>query len=324
MPEIEFLYWEDCPSHGPTLERLRQALDAAGVSALVRLIRVDSDEQARALRFPGSPTIRVDGVDLFPAPGAAYGLTCRVFHTPDGRVIPVPTVAMLLDALRSVLGRRPPEGEAAPVGPDAAGSRSAAAAPGPLPVGSRLIPFALRDADGRVRSTDDYRAARVLGVIFTCLHCPYALAWEDRLIQVQREYGPRGVQLLLVNPTDPRRHPEDSEENMRRRVRQRGYPFPFLANPGQEVARRYGATRTPEVFLFDDSRILRYHGAVDDSPEDPSAVRRPYLREALDALLAGNAPPDAETPVVGCRIVLTQQPQGQAHARTQEEQGAQH
>ncbi|MDR7509918.1 MAG: redoxin domain-containing protein [Armatimonadota bacterium] len=311
MFQIEFLYWEDCPSHEPALKRLRQVVEALGVRASVRVIRVDTDEQARALRFAGSPTIRVNGVDLFPAPGEAYRLTCRVFLTPDGRVTPIPTVAMLEDALRSALDRPPRAASTEPAdGGDAGGGHTLLA----LEVGSPLIPFTLRDAAGHRVGTDDYRSARVLGVVFTCLHCPYALAWEDRLIRIQRDYAGRGVQLLLVNPTDPRRHPEDGEESMRRRAQERGYPFPFLADPAQEVARRYGATRTPEVFLFDSAGILRYHGGVDDNSEDPAAVRHPYLRQALDALLAGRTPPLAETPVIGCRIVYGHAPGGRGRA----------
>jgi peroxiredoxin len=309
MHRIEFLYWEDCPSHDLALRRLRSVLDAVGVEEDVHVVAVTSDAQAQALRFPGSPTIRVDGVDLFPVADATYGLNCRVFHTPDGRVTPVPTVAMLEDAVRSALRRRSGAPEAArEAGPSAgAGGR----VPVALAVGSPLLPFALRGTDGRLHSTDDYRDARILGVVFTCLHCPYALAWEDRLIRIQRQYADRAVQLLLVNPTDPRRHPEDGEEHMRRRAQQRGYPFPFLADPGQQVAWRYGATRTPEVFLFDAARILRYHGAVDDAYEDPAAVQHPYLHQAVEALLAGRTPPHPQTPVVGCRISYSPLPPAQ-------------
>lgn len=172
----------------------------------------------------------------------------------------------------------------------------------PLALESRLIPFALKGTDGRVHRADDAAKAKVLGVIFHCNHCPYAQAWESRLIQVQRDYAGRGVQLVLINANDPVKYPGDSFEQMQRRAQDKQYPFPYLVDETQDVAKQYGATRTPEVFLFDEKRILRYHGAPDDNYEDVNAVRHPYLRDALDALLAGTPPKVRETKPVGCTI----------------------
>ena len=171
-----------------------------------------------------------------------------------------------------------------------------------LSLESRLIPFALPDTEGRLTRSEDFDAAPVLGVIFTCNHCPYAQAWEDRLIALQRAYAGRGVRFVLINANDPARVPDDSPERMRERARAKAYPFPYLFDATQEVARAYGATRTPEIFLFDAARVLRYHGAPDDNYEDPAAVRQPYLRDAVEALLRGAAPPVAETRPVGCTI----------------------
>lgn len=172
----------------------------------------------------------------------------------------------------------------------------------PIALESRLIPFALKGTDGRVHRADDAAKAKVFGVIFHCNHCPYAQAWESRLIQVQRDYAGRGVQLVLINANDPVKYPGDSFEQMQRRAQDKQYPFPYLVDETQEVAKQYGATRTPEIFLFDEKRILRYHGAPDDNYEDVNAVRQPYLRDALDALLAGTAPRIRETKPVGCTI----------------------
>lgn len=172
----------------------------------------------------------------------------------------------------------------------------------PIALESRLIPFALKGTDGRVHRADDAAKAKVFGVIFHCNHCPYAQAWESRLIQVQRDYAGRGVQLVLINANDPVKYPADSFEQMQRRAQDKQYPFPYLVDETQEVAKQYGATRTPEIFLFDEKRILRYHGAPDDNYEDVNAVRQPYLRDALDALLAGTAPRIRETKPVGCTI----------------------
>ena len=172
----------------------------------------------------------------------------------------------------------------------------------PLALESRLIAFALKGTDDRVHRADDSAKAKVFGVIFHCNHCPYAQAWESRLIQVQRDYAARGVQLVLINANDPVKYPGDSFEQMQRRAQDKQYPFPYLVDETQDVAKQYGATRTPEVFLFDEKRILRYHGAPDDNYEDVNAVRQPYLRDALDALLAGTPPKIRETKPVGCTI----------------------
>ncbi len=172
----------------------------------------------------------------------------------------------------------------------------------PLALESRLIPFALKGTDGRVHRADDAAKAKVFGVIFHCNHCPYAQAWESRLIQVQRDYAGRGVQLVLINANDPVEYPGDSFEQMQRRAQDKQYPFPYLVDETQDIAKQYGATRTPEVFLFDEKRILRYHGAPDDNYEDVNAVRHPYLRDALDAVLAGTPPKVRETKPVGCTI----------------------
>ena len=172
----------------------------------------------------------------------------------------------------------------------------------PIALESRLIPFALKGTDGRVHRADDAAKAKVFGVIFHCNHCPYAQAWESRLIQVQRDYAGRGVQLVLINANDPVKYPGDSFDQMQRRAQDKQYPFPYLVDETQEVAKQYGATRTPEIFLFDEKRVLRYHGAPDDNYEDVNAVRQPYLRDALDALLAGTAPRIRETKPVGCTI----------------------
>lgn len=172
----------------------------------------------------------------------------------------------------------------------------------PLTLDSHVIPFALRGTDGAMHRTEDYAGAPVFGVIFHCNHCPYAQAWEDRLIAVQREYAGRGVRFVLINANDPVKYPEDDFAHMRARAVEKHFPFPYLYDETQEVARAYGATRTPEIFLFDAAGVLRYHGAPDDNYEDPAAAQRHYLRDAVEALLAGRTPPVAQTKPVGCTI----------------------
>ncbi len=173
---------------------------------------------------------------------------------------------------------------------------------GSIALDSKLISFSLKGTDGKFHRPEDYAGETVLGIIFTCNHCPYAQAWEERLIEAQRTYAGRGVQLLLINSNDPVKVPDDSFEQMQRRAAAKAYPSPYLVDETQQVAKAYGATRTPEIFLFDRDRVLRYHGAPDDNYEDPQAVHHPYLREAIDALLAGGIPPVPDTRPIGCTI----------------------
>jgi hypothetical protein len=138
-------------------------------------------------------------------------------------------------------------------------------------------------------------------VVFTCNHCPYALAWHDRIADVARDYEDRGVRFLAVNSNDPDRYPRDSPEAMRRRVEQEPWPMPYLHDATQDVARAYGAKTTPDVFVLDGERRLRYRGAPDRDHGDPG-LRASWLREALDAVLAGEVPARPETKPVGCSI----------------------
>ncbi len=171
-----------------------------------------------------------------------------------------------------------------------------------LKPGDKAISFSLPGVDDKTHALADYADKEAVVVIFSCNHCPYVRAWEDRMIQIQADYADKGVQLIAINSNDPRKYPEDSFPRMKERAREKGFNFPYLYDETQEVARSYGAERTPEVFLFDKNRVLRYHGAIDDNYENPDAVKNHYLRDALDAVLAGQDPPIAETPPVGCTI----------------------
>ena len=166
----------------------------------------------------------------------------------------------------------------------------------------QLIPFSLKNVDGKTVSTGEFGSARALGVVFWCNHCPYVRAWEDRVLELQREYADRGLQLLFVNSNDARKYPGDSFEEMQARAKEKGYPAPYLVDETQEVARQYGATRTPEIFLFDQAGTLRYHGAPDDNYDDPKAVGQRYFRDAIEAVLGGTAPATADTEPRGCTI----------------------
>ena len=170
-----------------------------------------------------------------------------------------------------------------------------------LAIGDTAPPFSLPTTEGATVSLDGLDGPAAVAVVFTCNHCPYAQAWEDRINEVARDYGGRGVRLVAINANDATTHPADSFDAMVRRAREKGYVFPYAHDESQAVARAYGAERTPEVFLFDGHRRLVYHGAVDDSA-DPGAVKVRYVRDALDAVLAGQAPSRAETAPVGCTV----------------------
>lgn len=169
-------------------------------------------------------------------------------------------------------------------------------------IGDMAIPFNLPGVDGANHSFGDYSGKNAVVVIFSCNHCPYVRAWEDRMVQIQTDYASKGVQLIAINANDAATHPEDSFPKMKERAREKHFNFPYLRDESQQVPRSYGAERTPEVFLFDKSGTLRYHGAIDDNYDDPRAVKVKYLRNALDAILSGERPQTPETRPVGCSI----------------------
>jgi peroxiredoxin len=170
-----------------------------------------------------------------------------------------------------------------------------------LTLGTEAPSFDLPGVDGRNHTLDEYGDATALALVQSCNHCPYVQAWEGRMIELQREYGPRGFRLVAISSNDADAYPEDSFDEMRSRAERRGFNFDYLYDEEQSIGRALGAERTPEVFLFDRDRRLVYHGAIDDSRDD-RAVTTHYLRDALDALLEGRDPPVSETPPVGCTV----------------------
>jgi peroxiredoxin len=168
-------------------------------------------------------------------------------------------------------------------------------------LGAEAPPFQLPGVDGQSHSLDSYAGYEVLVLVQSCNHCPYVQAWEGRLSAIAVDYTDRGVRVVAVNSNDADGYPEDSFEEMQKRSREQGFAFDYLYDEPQAVARALASERTPEVFVYDRDRRLRYHGAIDDS-RDETAVSQQYLRDALDALLAGQDPPVAETPPVGCTM----------------------
>ena len=167
-----------------------------------------------------------------------------------------------------------------------------------IAVGDQAPAFRLPDTDGAEHSLDGGGPAVV---VFTCNHCPYALAWHDRIVQTARDYGDRGVRFFAINSNDAERYPRDSFEAMRQRVQSEDWPMPYLHDESQAVAHDYGAKTTPDVFVVDADGTVRYRGAPDADYGDPSRDAA-WLRGALDAVLEGRAPDPAETEPVGCSI----------------------
>jgi peroxiredoxin len=161
--------------------------------------------------------------------------------------------------------------------------------------------FDLPGVDGRNHSLDEYADAPVLVLVQSCNHCPYVIAWEGRINDLQREFGDQGVRIVAISSNDADEYPADSFEAMVEHARDADYVFDYLYDESQEVARALGSERTPEAFVYVADRGLVYHGAVDDSREE-EGVTQYYLRDAIEAALAGETPPVADTPPVGCTV----------------------
>lgn len=152
--------------------------------------------------------------------------------------------------------------------------------------------------DDQRHGLSDYADAKLIVLVFTCNHCPVAKFYEDRLVQLQKDYKDKGVQLIAVNVNNL---PADRLDKMKERAEEKGFNFPYLYDPTQQIGHDYGATVTPHVFLLDQDREIAYMGAIDDSA-NPAGTTKKFLRNALDALLAGNEPPEAVTKQFGCGI----------------------
>ncbi len=168
-------------------------------------------------------------------------------------------------------------------------------------VGGPAPALELPDTEGSVHTLPMPGEAPATVVLWTCNHCPYALGWHDRLVEVGRDYGARGVRFLAVNSNDAERYPHDSLEAMRERVRDEDWPFPYLHDESQQAARDWAAQTTPHVYVLDADLLVRYEGAPDADHMDP-ALDAAWLREALDAVLSGREVSRAETEPVGCSI----------------------
>jgi len=169
-------------------------------------------------------------------------------------------------------------------------------------VGQKAPDFSgLKGVDGKDHALSDYEDAKAVVVVFTCNHCPVSKAYEDRLIQFQKDYDDKDVQLIAINSNSPRKQPKDSYELMVKRAEDKDFNFPYVVDATQEVAKAYGATNTPHFFVLNGDGEVVYVGAMDDNMK-ADKVETKYVRDAVDAVLAGNEPETASTRPVGCTI----------------------
>lgn len=171
-----------------------------------------------------------------------------------------------------------------------------------LHTGSTIPSFNLPSIDGKTYSVDSFKNKKALIIIFSCNHCPYVQAYEDRMIAIQKDYDEKGVTIIAINSNDSIQYPEDSFEEMKRRSISKKFNFPYLRDETQSVAKSFDAAHTPEIFLFNAERKLVYHGKIDDNWQDERKVKAKYLRNALDELLSGKEISVPETYSIGCTI----------------------
>ncbi len=175
-----------------------------------------------------------------------------------------------------------------------------------LAIGDALVmqEVKMKSVDGREVSIADAAGPKGTLVLFSCNACPWVKAWEERIAALGNQISKEGIGVIALNANDPRIYAEDGYEKMQARAKARGFEFPYVVDAGSKVARGFGASRTPEAYLFDANHKLVYHGTIDDNAQQPDKVKDHYLRDAVQALVAGKAIALAETKSLGCSIKL--------------------
>jgi len=169
-----------------------------------------------------------------------------------------------------------------------------------IKVGDKAPAFSLKNVDGKMVSLADYKGKGAI-VVFTCNHCPFSVLYEDRIIDLQKKYAD-SYPVIAINPNSPEAEPADGYEEMIVRAKEKGFNFPYLFDDGQKIYPKYGANRTPHVFLLDKVHNVRYIGAIDDSARDASGVKVNYVDDAIKAINAGKNPEPDFTKAIGCTI----------------------
>ncbi len=172
-------------------------------------------------------------------------------------------------------------------------------------VGDIATDFNLKNIDGTMVSLSDYKDAKGFIVIFTCNTCPYAVAYEDRIIALNKKYETKGYPVIAIMPNNPEIQPGDSMEAMKQRAQKKGFTFPYVMDEGQKIYPQYGATKTPQVYVLQKTskgNEVKYIGAIDDNYQDAQAVKTKYVENAVDALMSGQPIKETETRAIGCSI----------------------
>jgi peroxiredoxin len=171
-----------------------------------------------------------------------------------------------------------------------------------LKIDSAIPGFSLTGVDDKTYDLNSFSYKKILIVIFSCNHCPYVQAYEDRIISLQKEFETKGIQILAINSNDDVKYPDDSFDEMKKRATAKGFNFPYLRDETQDVAKAFGATHTPQIFLFDKNRKLKYEGKIDDNWQEPDKVKSKYLRDAILEVLDEKEVSVPETFSIGCTI----------------------
>lgn len=172
-------------------------------------------------------------------------------------------------------------------------------------VGDIATDFSLKNIDNKKVSLKDIKDAKGYIVIFTCNHCPYAQAYEDRIIALDKKYKKLGYPVIAINPNNPEKQKDDSFDLMKVRAKEKGFTFPYLLDEGQKIYPQYGATKTPHVYILQKTskgNQVKYIGAIDDNYGDEKAVKQKYVENAVDALLKNKEVAVKETKAIGCSI----------------------
>ena len=172
-------------------------------------------------------------------------------------------------------------------------------------VGDKATDFKLKNVDGKTVSLADYKAAKGYIVVFTCNHCPYAKAYEARIMALDKMYAPKGYPVIAISPNDPVGEPQDSYANMQKRAEEKHYTFPYLIDETQDITKAYGANATPHAYVLQKTasgNVVQYIGAIDDDTEGTNANRNNYVQKAVNALLTGGKPEITTTKAIGCSI----------------------
>lgn len=171
-----------------------------------------------------------------------------------------------------------------------------------LKIDSLAPDFSLKDVHDKIYTLNSFSGKNILIIIFSCNHCPYVQAYEDRIMLLQKEFEKDGVQIVAINSNDDAKYPDDSFDEMKKRAANKKFNFPYLRDETQDIAKAYGATHTPQIFLFDKDRKLKYQGKIDDNWQESEKVKSAYLRDAILEVLNKKEVSVPETFSIGCTI----------------------